>query len=79
VRAHARNLPLRARRRDLRRGGAFIGYNRRVKLRLPFDAPLPERTGPRVAVLVMLAVGGFVALLVPIVFGLMLVGLLRGR
>ncbi|HEX9306783.1 MAG TPA: hypothetical protein VF894_04790 [Anaeromyxobacter sp.] len=50
-----------------------------MKLRLPFDAPLPERTGPRVAVLVMLAVGGFVALLVPIVFGLMLVGLLRGR
>jgi hypothetical protein len=49
-----------------------------VKLKLPFDAPLPERAGPRVAVLVMLAVGGLVALLVPVVFALMLLGLLRG-
>ncbi|HEX9402239.1 MAG TPA: hypothetical protein VF912_19195 [Anaeromyxobacter sp.] len=49
-----------------------------MKLRLPFDAPLPERRGPRLGVLVMLAVGGLVALLVPIVFGLVLFGMLRG-
>jgi hypothetical protein len=49
-----------------------------VKLRLPFDAPLPERTAPRAAVLVMLLVGGVVALLVVIVFGIVLVGVLRG-
>jgi hypothetical protein len=49
-----------------------------VKLRLPFDSPLPERAGPRAAVLLMLAVGGLVALLVPVVFGLMLLGFLRG-
>jgi hypothetical protein len=49
-----------------------------VKLRLPFDSPLPERPGPRAAVLLMLVVGGLVALLVPIVFGLMLFGLLGG-
>ena len=49
-----------------------------VKLRLPFDSPLPERAAPRAAVLVMLAVGGLVALLVPIVFALMLLGMLRG-
>jgi hypothetical protein len=49
-----------------------------VKLRLPFDAPLPERAGPRAAVLVMLAVGGLVALLVPVVFAVMLLGMLRG-
>jgi hypothetical protein len=49
-----------------------------VKLRLPFDAPLPERTGPKIAVLLMLAVGGLVALLVPVVFAIMLYGMLRG-
>ena len=49
-----------------------------MKLRLPFDSPLPARTGPRIAVLLMLGVGGLVALLVPIVFGLMLLGMLRG-
>lgn len=49
-----------------------------MKLRLPFDAPLPERTGPRVAVLLMLAVGGLVALLVTVVFAITLVGVLRG-
>jgi hypothetical protein len=49
-----------------------------VKLRLPFDAPLPERAGPRAAVLAMLAVGGLVALLVPVVFAVMLLGMLRG-
>jgi hypothetical protein len=49
-----------------------------VKLRLPFDAPLPERTGPRIAVLLMLGVGGLVALLVAVVFAVTLVGMLRG-
>jgi hypothetical protein len=49
-----------------------------VKLRLPFDAPLPERTGPKIAVLLMLAVGGLVALLVPVVFAIVLYGMLRG-
>jgi hypothetical protein len=49
-----------------------------VKLRLPFDSPLPERLGPRIAVLVMLAVGGLVALLVPIVFAIVLYEMLRG-
>jgi hypothetical protein len=49
-----------------------------VKLRLPFDAPLPERTGPKIAVLLMLAVGGLVALLVPVVFAIVLYGILRG-
>jgi hypothetical protein len=55
-----------------------LGYNPAVKLRLPFDSPLPERLGPRLAVLAMLAVGGLVALLVPVVFALMLLGMLRG-
>jgi hypothetical protein len=49
-----------------------------VKLRLPLDSPLPERTGPRIAVLLMLGVGGLVALLVPIVFAIVLYGMLRG-
>ena len=49
-----------------------------MKLRLPFDAPLPERTGPKIAVLLMLAVGGLVALLVPVVFAIVLYGMLRG-
>ena len=49
-----------------------------VKLRLPFDSPLPKRAGPRAGVLLMLAVGGLVALLVPVVFVLMLLGVLGG-
>jgi hypothetical protein len=53
-------------------------YNPRVKLRLPFDSPLPQRPAARVAVLAMLAVGALVALLVPIVFALMLFGMLGG-
>ncbi len=53
-------------------------YNRGVKLRLPFDAPLPEGKAARAGVLVMLALGGLVALLVPVVFALMLFGILRG-
>ncbi len=53
-------------------------YNPAVKLRLPFDAPLPERTLPRIAVLAMLGVGGLVALLVAVVFLVTLVEMLRG-
>ena len=49
-----------------------------MKLRLPFDSPLPERTAPKIAVLLMLAVGALVALLVPIVFAIMLYGMLQG-
>jgi len=49
-----------------------------VKLRLPFDAPLPERTGPRIGVLLMLAVGGLVALIVVAVFIVTLVQMIRG-
>ncbi len=49
-----------------------------MKLRLPFDAPLPERTGPKLAVLAMLAVGGLVALVVAVVFAITLVEMIRG-
>jgi hypothetical protein len=49
-----------------------------VKLRLPFDAPLPGRRGPRLAVLAMLGVGGLVALLVAAAFAVTLAGMLRG-
>lgn len=59
-------------------GARRLRYNGGVKLRLPFDAPLPEGKAARAGVLVMLALGGLVALLVPIVFALMLFGILRG-
>lgn len=49
-----------------------------MKLRLPFDSPLPERMGPRIAVLLMLGVGGLVALLVAVVFAVTLLEMLRG-
>ena len=49
-----------------------------MKLRLPFDSPLPERTGPRIGVLLMLAVGGLVALIVVAVFIVTLVQMIRG-
>lgn len=49
-----------------------------MKLRLPFDSPLPERTGPRIAVLLMLGVGGLVALIVVAVFVVTLVEMVRG-
>ncbi len=49
-----------------------------MPLRLPFDAPLPPSGPRRWAVLAMLAVGGLVALLVPIVFAIMLFSMLRG-
>jgi hypothetical protein len=55
-----------------------IRYNPPVKLRLPFDSPLPERTLPKIGVLAMLAAGGLVALLVPIVFAIVLYELVRG-
>ena len=47
-----------------------------VKLRLPFDAPLPDRPASRAGVLAMLVVGGLVALLVVVVFGIVLVDML---
>lgn len=49
-----------------------------MKLRLPFDAPLPERTGPKLAVLAMLGIGGLVALVVAVVFAITLVEMIRG-
>ncbi len=49
-----------------------------MTLRLPFDAPLPASRARRWAVLAMLAVGGLVALLVPVVFAVVLLSLLRG-
>jgi hypothetical protein len=49
-----------------------------VKLRLPFDAPLPPAGPRRWAVLAMLAAGGIVALLVPVFFAVVLLSLLRG-
>ena len=49
-----------------------------MKLRLPFDSPLPERTGPRLGVLAMLAVGGLVAVIVAAVFAITLLELLGG-
>lgn len=48
------------------------------RLRLPFDAPLPPAGARRWAVLAMLAVGGLVALLVPVFFAVVLLSLLRG-
>ena len=49
-----------------------------MKLRLPFDSPLPERTGPKIAVLAMLAIGGLVALIVVVVFAVTLLEMIRG-
>jgi uncharacterized protein involved in exopolysaccharide biosynthesis len=49
-----------------------------VKLRLPFDSPLPERAAPKVGVLVMLGVGGLVALVVVVVFAITLFEMIRG-
>ncbi len=51
---------------------------RAVRFRLPFDAPLPPPGPRRWAVVAMLAAGGLVALLVPIVFAIMLFSMLRG-
>lgn len=47
-------------------------------LKLPFDAPLPPAGPRRYAMLAVLAVGGLVALLVPIFFAVVLYELLRG-
>lgn len=49
-----------------------------VPLRLPFDAPLPPSGPRRWAVLAMLAIGGLVALLVPVVFAIVLYHMLVG-
>jgi hypothetical protein len=49
-----------------------------VKLRLPFDAPLPPPGPRRWAVLAALAAGGLVALLVPVLFGIVVLSFLRG-
>ena len=51
---------------------------RPVPFRLPFDVPLPPPGPRRWAVLAMLATGGLVALLVPVVFAIVLFSLLRG-
>ncbi len=51
---------------------------RAVRFRLPFDAPLPPPGPRRWAVVAMLAAGGLVALLVPVVFAIVLFSMLRG-
>ncbi len=48
-----------------------------AKLRLPFDAPLPPGGPRRYAVLAALAIGGLVALLVPVFFAIVLFSMLR--
>ena len=50
----------------------------KLHLRLPFDASLPPPGPRRWAVLGMLAVGGIVALLVPVFFAVVLLSLVRG-
>lgn len=47
-------------------------------LRLPFDVGLPPAGPRRYAVLFALVVGGAVAMLVPVVFAVMLWGMLTG-
>jgi hypothetical protein len=58
-----------------------IPYNALVKLHpwLPFDAQLPASGPRRLAVLAMLALGGVVAILVPVFFAVVLLSFLRGR
>lgn len=48
------------------------------RFRLPIDSPLPATRGRKAAVLVMLVLGGIVALLVPVFFAVVLLGILRG-
>ncbi len=43
------------------------------------DAPLPPRGAVRWATIAGLVVGGIVALLVPVFFAVMLIGMLRGE
>jgi hypothetical protein len=50
----------------------------KLRLRLPFDAPLPPAGPRRWAVVGMLVAGGVVALLVPAFFAVVLLSLLRG-
>jgi hypothetical protein len=49
-----------------------------VRLRLPFEDSLPPAGPRRWAVLGMLALGGIVALLVPVFFAVVLLSFLRG-
>ncbi len=51
----------------------------KLSLRLPFEAQLPASGPRRLAVLAMLALGGLVALLVPVFFAVVLLSFLRGR
>jgi hypothetical protein len=51
----------------------------KLQLKLPFEAQLPASGPRRVAVLAMLALGGLVALLVPVFFAVVLLSFLRGR
>jgi hypothetical protein len=50
----------------------------KLRLRLPFEAQLPASGPRRLAVVGMLALGGVVALLVPVFFAVVLVSFLRG-
>ncbi len=50
----------------------------KLRLRLPFEAALPPAGPRRWAVLGMLALGGIVALLVPVFFAVVLLSFLRG-
>ena len=49
-----------------------------MPFRLPFDVPLPPPGPRRWGVVAMLAMGGLVALLVPVVFAIVLFSMLRG-
>jgi hypothetical protein len=76
-----------ARRTPARTARRWIGYNARVRRKLlrgkrnPFaiDAPLPPGGVARWATIAGLVVGGIVALLVPVFFAIMLIGMLRGE
>ncbi len=58
-------------------GPGTIGAVRR-SVRLPIDTPLPAGTGGRLVVIAALAVGGIVAILVPVFFAVAFFGILRG-
>jgi hypothetical protein len=51
----------------------------KLQLRLPFEGQLPPSGPRRLAVLAMLALGGLVALLVPVFFAVVALSFLRGR
>ncbi len=50
----------------------------RHAVRLPEDGALPRGGGRRLAVIAALAVGGLVAILVPVFFAVTFLGILRG-